>query len=96
LELGISVHLSGVCFTEAENANALFRFREAQHMQPIAKSAKRNVPDFTVLTSLVSVNNRGLEFEARSLFERQASFSYVARILLGIEADAHPRSVCTI
>ena len=36
---------------------------KAQHVQPIAKPAERNVPDFTVLAPLVFANDRGLEFE---------------------------------
>ena len=56
LRLGIAVHLTIVGSSEADDANAIRYFREAQDMQAVTKQAYGYVPNLAVLLSVVDLH----------------------------------------
>jgi len=48
LDFGIVLYLSIICFAEADDANAIGCFREAEDMQATLETAERDIAYFAV------------------------------------------------
>ena len=58
-------------------------------METTADRVHANVPDFAIVAAVVHENERLLEVELSSAFERQAPVADVPLVLPGIKANAH-------
>lgn len=60
------------------------------------EKAQSDIACFSVLESLVYLNQRGAEIEFRGLIERQTALADVALVFDRIVGDVHRQIVCTI
>jgi hypothetical protein len=89
LDFGITIYLARVGFAKADDANALFDLREAEHVQARPKMTQRYITRLPVLSPIIDEDERSLEVKVDGRFERKAATANVQLILDWIELDAH-------
>jgi hypothetical protein len=70
LRAGIAIHLSRISFAKTDHANSIVGFSETENMQAFVEISQSDIPYFAVNTPIVGADQRCLEIELSSPFER--------------------------
>jgi hypothetical protein len=88
--LGISLDLSSVGFSEADDMYPGLGLGKAQDVNASAEETDRDDPGLGVLLAVIDGEQRGVEVELSRELERQAAQADVALVLGRVEGDPRP------
>ena len=87
--MGITLHLSWVGLTEADDTDPVVGLSEAQDVNSISEKTQGHVSGFRIFPAIVHGEDRGLEAEVSGRLEAQPTETQVPLVLGWVEGDPH-------